>query len=462
MEAGAVPGEQQERLDRLDREVANDDRPPACEESRVGLVQSAEASHRCDRAAERRLLLEPVEDLLHGAQATRSSPAAIAARRDESDRQVRILALLSRLLRSPRLPRADAPPADAPALPEASVDYTDLPAWPFAVATTADGQTAFVSMPREGHRGVVALTRGSPWTLAGSVWLSDGAVPRGLVVTRDARWLLVADSSGALLVLDARALAAGETDPMVVRAREPSHGIGSMTLALHPSERWAFLSDEDSASLSVFDCGELPAARYIGKISVPDAPVGVTCSPDGEMLLLTSQAGGRGRGNGLLSAVPVAGVIDCASGVLRSSGLRSVEAGASPVRVVIATDGKLAWVSARGGNAVVAFDTAAVLSGAGGRALQAVVQVGVAPVGLALLHSGRRLVAANSNRYAADRGEPQSLSVVDTDAALGGRPALLGTVPARSWPRELAALPDDRTLLVTNVLSRTLETVTVC
>ena len=88
------------------------------------------------------------------------------------------------------------------------------------------------------------------------------------------------------------------------------------------------------------------------------------------------------------------------------------------------------------------------------------VAVGATPVGVAFLPSGSHAVVANSNRYASDRDAPQTLSVVDTAAALAGRPALLGTVPAGAFPREVLAV-DDRTLLVTNVYSRTLQTVSL-
>ena len=39
--------------------------------------------------------------------------------------------------------------------------------------------------------------------------------------------------------------------------------------------------------------------------------------------------------------------------------------------------------------------------------------------------------------------------------------ALVGTIPAGAWPREVVALPDDRTVLVTNVNSRSLQSVVV-
>jgi hypothetical protein len=68
-------------------------------------------------------------------------------------------------------------------------------------------------------------------------------------------------------------------------------------------------------------------------------------------------------------------------------------------------------------------------------------------------------VVANSHRYDPAADEPKTLSVVDARAALAGKRALLGTIPAGAFPRELATLPDDRTVLVTNVFSQSLQTV---
>jgi hypothetical protein len=127
--------------------------------------------------------------------------------------------------------------------------------------------------------------------------------------------------------------------------------------------------------------------------------------------------------------------------------------------VAIASD--VVWVTARGSNSLLAFDLERLIAGAA-RALRAVVRVGAAPVGLALLDRGSTVVVANSNRYGRDARQPQTLSVIDADAALKGRRgALVGSVPAGAFPRELARLPDDQSLLVTNVFSETLQAFSV-
>jgi hypothetical protein len=75
------------------------------------------------------------------------------------------------------------------------------------------------------------------------------------------------------------------------------------------------------------------------------------------------------------------------------------------------------------------------------------------------VHAGSIVVVANSHRYGPTANDPQTLSVVDARAALAGKRALLGTIPTGAFPRELATLPDDRTVLVTNVFSQSLQAV---
>ena len=87
-------------------------------------------------------------------------------------------------------------------------------------------------------------------------------------------------------------------------------------------------------------------------------------------------------------------------------------------------------------------------------------EVGEAPVGLVLVDDGTRIVVADSNRFQAS-GAASSLALVDVPAALAGRPALLGYLPAGGFPRQLALEPDGRTLLVTNFSSQQLEAVSL-
>lgn len=82
--------------------------------------------------------------------------------------------------------------------------------------------------------------------------------------------------------------------------------------------------------------------------------------------------------------------------------------------------------------------------------------VGQQPVGLALIGDavaiGRRLqpIAAAPHRTS-------DLAIVDTRAALTGLPALHGYAPAGQFPRDLAPIPGQDTVVVSNYDSRQLE-----
>jgi DNA-binding beta-propeller fold protein YncE len=334
--------------------------------------------------------------------------------------------------------------------------FTELPGWPFAMAVPARGDCAFVSMPRAERKGVVALSRHAPWRVEQVAWLSGSVVPRGMALDRCARHLLVANEEGGLLVMDAHRLRSGSGEALV--GEISAGGTGSMQVALDASERFAFVTNENSASLSVFDFGGsleggTPHASLVGQVSLPPGPVGVVISPDGDHLFVTSQANSQGRQPGVLSALRVAHAVEDP----RRTAVISVPAGRSPVRVAFSPAGDVAWVTARASNSLLAFDTERLIAGRG-RALRAVVRVGAAPTGLAVLRTGSLVVVANSNRYAGG-DQPSTLAVVDVGAALKGRRALVGMIPAGVWPREVVAHPDGQTVLVTNVLSKTLETV---
>jgi DNA-binding beta-propeller fold protein YncE len=115
------------------------------------------------------------------------------------------------------------------------------------------------------------------------------------------------------------------------------------------------------------------------------------------------------------------------------------------------------WVTARASNALLAFSAARLRSDPAA-ALIAKVQVGQAPIGMAAVRGGSRILVANSDINAA-KGAAASVGVIDTAAALNRRPALLGLIRTGALPREFAVEPDGRTALVTNSASHQLEAV---
>ena len=79
-------------------------------------------------------------------------------------------------------------------------------------------------------------------------------------------------------------------------------------------------------------------------------------------------------------------------------------------------------------------------------------RVGAAPVGVTVIDQGAEIVVADSNRFLA-AGQTAGLSIIDSAAALAGKPALVGSLRSSKFPRELDVEPDGKTLLVTNFAS---------
>ena len=115
-------------------------------------------------------------------------------------------------------------------------------------------------------------------------------------------------------------------------------------------------------------------------------------------------------------------------------------------------------MTARSSGELLAFDTRKLREDPMG-ALLGRVPVGVAPVGVAVVENGAKLVVANSNRFGGGASDSQRLTVIDALRIAYGAGAVLGTIPAGAFPRELQITPDGRTLLLTNFLSRTLQLV---
>jgi Protein kinase domain len=93
-------------------------------------------------------------------------------------------------------------------------------------------------------------------------------------------------------------------------------------------------------------------------------------------------------------------------------------------------------------------------------ALIARVEVGETPIGLTFIGHGKRIIVADSNLNGLKRAT-SSLAVVDTAAALAGRPSLLGLVSTGLLPRQFTVEPNGKALLVTNSDSRQLQAVAI-
>ena len=343
---------------------------------------------------------------------------------------------------------------------------TQVPAAPFGVITSPDGRWVFVS----DSRGVTVLRAGagSP-AVVRSVPLPGGP-GLGEALTPDGRYLLVA-APGGTAVLDVARLESGSGQVVAGSLPAPD---GAIEVATSMDGRFVFTSREYAEAVEVSDLARALSAGFrasavtVGQIPAGLEPVGQAVSPEGHWLYVTSEAR-AGSPRPPMPSRRCPGDPDSLPGVVQAISIAAAEhhpssavrvtaaAGASPVRVVLSPGGKVAWVTARGSNALLGYATSRLTSGR--PALIADVRVGSAPVGVILVNGGRLAVVADSNRFAGHGA--QWLSVVRTEAALAGRPALAGQVRAGSFPRQFALSPDGQTLYVTNFASHQLESVPV-
>src|SRR4029079_15969322 len=142
-------------------------------------------------------------------------------------------------------------------------------------------------------------------------------------------------------------------------------------------------------------------------------------------------------------------------GVTANPSLATVPAGCSPVRLALSPAGARAYVTARNSNTLLVFDAGKLIAGPRSSVIGRV-PVGSSPVGVAVVNGGRQVIVTNSNRFAGARDD-QSLTVVDASKVADGAGAIIGSIPAGSFPRELRVTADGRTLILTNFGSRTIQ-----
>jgi DNA-binding beta-propeller fold protein YncE len=284
----------------------------------------------------------------------------------------------------------------------------------------------------------------------------------GEAMTPDGRFVLVAAGSG-LTVVDAAKARRPEVRAVLgslqaVRANEGTGALdprSAIEVAVTPNGRYAFVSLEYLGKIAVFDLRAARASGWThsglrGLIPIGLVNVGLAVSPDGQTLYATRaiHADQPTAHPGTLALIDVKEAAQHPS----AAEVRQVAAGCDPVRVLATPDGRTVWVTARASNALLGF-SASRLATSPGTALEHDVRVGEAPVGLALVDDGRRIVVLNSNRFGVV-GAAAHLSLVDAERA-----KLIGAIRAGAFPREAASSSDGKTLLVTNWTSQELEAV---
>ncbi|HEY6250172.1 MAG TPA: YncE family protein, partial [Candidatus Angelobacter sp.] len=363
----------------------------------------------------------------------------------------------------------NAPPHDA-------VGYVSLPGRPFGIAVTKDGCDVFVAVMGQGRRsssGIALLRRAEGKTRMEKFFSLEGKAT-DIVLTHDQKMLIVAGGQDVAF-MDAERMLAHKGDP-VLGYMTDADAAGSINVNVTRDDRFLFVSDEGSASIRVIDLEKARNEKFsskavIGRIPVGIAPIALVFSPDGKVLYTTSEAsqaslgwgnkckveGEAGGGQALLPEGAVIVVdVETAKTDPEHSVLKWLEAGCSPVRAAISPAGDFLYVTARASDAVLVYATARMVSDPA-HALVATVPTGKAPVGITIADGGKKLMVANSNRFGGSGN--QTVTVIDATKVSSGQAAVLGTIPAQSFPREFASSPDGKTIFLSNFSSNSLEVI---
>ena len=291
--------------------------------------------------------------------------------------------------------------------------------------------------------------------------------PEGIALVPGANTLAfgLGDSMG---LLDPKAVLNGGSKPAIIPF---AAGAGPHYLTVSKDGRFLFATIEYGGDGQAAIISLAPAASRSGPasaairavISVPQAATGLTLSPDGSRLYVVSEvAAYKAQLSG--SGLSVLGRSDChqansgpqRNGVLftfdvdallrlsahastmpsdfASARLGQSAAGCSPVRLAISGDGRRLYVTARGQNQVLVFDTGKLETDPEHALLNAFASGGMSPVGIQLTGHDSRLVVANSNRFGAGPGD-----IAVLDAASG---KVLARYTAGRFPRNVATAPN--------------------
>jgi len=346
-----------------------------------------------------------------------------------------------------------------------------LPLHPLMVATLGRS-CALLATLSDGHepaQGAVAVLKPVHGKLAVASVLNLPTEPVGMALTADESVAAVAGGSRIYFV-DLAELLAGRTGA-ILGVAEYDKGAGTVSLALSRDERVLFTSDEEAGTVTLIDFAAARASRFasapvLGRIPVDWAPTVLKMAADGKHLLLPVEAVRRQFKPPILCAGhpggeavnPVGAIlsIEVAQASALPAGMAPSRsyAGCSPVRVELSRDGRTAFVTNREENLLRVMDVRKILHGEPD-AVVAVVPVGPAPIGVALVDHDRLAVVSNSNRWAAEQ-TPQTVAVVDIAADHRRKPVVLGKIPVGVFPRDLAVSRDGRTVIVSNFGSHSL------
>ena len=363
------------------------------------------------------------------------------------------------------------------------IAWVDLPsAHAFQALPSNDGCWIFVSLAI-GHSeardsdpaGRIAVLARNAGRISLHRVVHVGGNPNGMALTHDGTMLVLADGN-RVGFFDTARMVSGHGHPVLGYWNDGTEAPGRTYVTVTADDTYVFVSDENAGTITVINLAKAKASHFapraiVGRIPVGNGPVAVTLSRDEKYLYSTSlfmdsstdwppecqpewDPKAPKNAQGAIFVVNVA----TAKTDPTHSVVDTVRAGCTPVRLVLSPQGDIAYVSARGENSLLAFDTSKLVLDPT-RSLIGKVPTGTAPIGIAVIDNGQKIVVTNSNRFGAGSSADQSLLVIDASRINSGGAAILGSIPAGSLPREMAISSDLRTLFVVNTNSKNLEVI---
>jgi YVTN family beta-propeller protein len=275
---------------------------------------------------------------------------------------------------------------------------------PHEVEVLADHKTAAVSnYGKPGDPGetltLVDLDRG---TAIRTIFLGDETRPHGLEALADGRLLVTAEGSKALLVVDP---GRGQVTAKIPTLREVSH----MVVASADGSR-AFVASIGSGTVSAAD---LAGGRIAKELATGAGAEGIDRTPDGREIWVTN------REDDTVSVVDAAAL----------TVLAAIPAAKFPIRVKITADGKRALVSCAQSGDVAVFDVPSrklvkrialerqAVDGIQKRSFSTSFGKSPAPVGLLIAPDGKEAWVSSTNADVISVIDLKKLAVVGTFTA---------------------------------------------
>jgi YVTN family beta-propeller protein len=255
---------------------------------------------------------------------------------------------------------------------------------PHEVEVLADGKTAAVS--NYGLRGepgrsltLIDLEKGAA---KGTVELGEGTKPHGLEALADGRLLVTAEGTRELLVVDTAAAR--------VAARIPTSAEVSHMVVATPDGTRAFVANIGSGSVTAID---LAGRKVLKQIPTGEGAEGIDVTPDGREVWVTNRE------------ADTVSIVDPRTLQVTAT----VKAPAFPIRIKITPDGKRALVSCAKSGDVAVFDVASrkevgrisldreAVAGSSDRLFSTQFGKSPVPVGLLIAPDGKRAWVASTN-----------------------------------------------------------------